>query len=505
MPEYLERYVEIEDVKNNPFIGRKPDSSELPDYEKNKNLLPEPFWDGHEDSISAYYKAWKIAFSNLGKPTEENGFVSAYIDAAFSGDIFMWDSCFMLMFGKYGDSVFNFQRTLDNFYCKQEPDGFIGRQYHEDNGNSKFFRLDPVSTGPEIMAWCEWQYYKCYGDKKRLADVYYPLLGYHKWMKNYHRWQNGSYWSTGWGCGMDNLPRHDMENVPDSYDWEIGTFHHSYMSWTDANFQAILSCENLIDIANELKITYGVEELKNERDFLINFTNEKMWDEKDKFYYDLRKNGEYFKVKCIAPYWALISGAVPDDRLDGFLSHLENKNEFKRLNRAPALSADETDFDSHGGYWNGGVWPPTEYMLISGLTKCGKHDMAHDIALNHYMNVLAVYNKTGTFWENYAPDFQEQGQPAGKDFVGWTGIVPITVFIEYILGITVEAEKKTVIWRVSNLERHGINKLAVGRNLTVDLECQRRNSADDKPVITVKCGEKINVKVIYGDGKSFEI
>ena len=63
MPEYLDTYLEFEDVKNrNPFIGRKPDTSELPDFEINKSRLPEPVWDGHDESVEAYYKAWEIAF-----------------------------------------------------------------------------------------------------------------------------------------------------------------------------------------------------------------------------------------------------------------------------------------------------------------------------------------------------------------------------------------------------------------------------------------------------------
>ena len=70
MPEYLDTYLEFEDVKNrNPFIGRKPDTSELPDFEINKSRLPEPVWDGHDESVEAYYKAWKIAFSNIFETT----------------------------------------------------------------------------------------------------------------------------------------------------------------------------------------------------------------------------------------------------------------------------------------------------------------------------------------------------------------------------------------------------------------------------------------------------
>ena len=106
MKEPITRYVEDRYAKLNEFISMQPDMSELPDFEKEKGKLPEPVWAGHDDEIAAYYKAWEIAFRNLGKPTKESGFVSPYIDAAFNGHIFMWDSCFMLMFGKYGDSGF---------------------------------------------------------------------------------------------------------------------------------------------------------------------------------------------------------------------------------------------------------------------------------------------------------------------------------------------------------------------------------------------------------------
>lgn len=355
MKEPISPYVEDRYAEKNEFISMQPDMSELPDFEKEKGKLPEPVWAGHDDEIAAYYKAWEIAFRNLGKPTKESGFVSPYIDAAFNGHIFMWDSCFMLMFGKYGDSVHCFQKTLDNFYCKQHKDGFICREINELDGVDRFYRHDPTSTGPEIMAWCEWQYYKNYGDKERLKKVYYPLLSFHHWLKNYHRWKDGSYWSSGWGCGMDNLPRCDFSLIPDSEDWQLETFHHSYMSWIDATLQAAMNCEYLIMMAEELGITDDVDALRDEYDNLVRFVNEKMWSEKDGFYYDLKADGSFLAVKTVAAFWALIAKIAPPDRVDALCRHLEDKNEFNRPNRVPALSADHPDYKDNGGYWNGGV------------------------------------------------------------------------------------------------------------------------------------------------------
>ena len=42
MPEYKDYFLNLEDVeKHNSFIGRKPNMAELPDFESNKDKLPD--------------------------------------------------------------------------------------------------------------------------------------------------------------------------------------------------------------------------------------------------------------------------------------------------------------------------------------------------------------------------------------------------------------------------------------------------------------------------------
>ena len=52
------------------------------------------------------------------------GLISPFIDTAFNGNLFMWDSAFNVMYGRYFSHVANFQTTLDNFYACQHKDGF---------------------------------------------------------------------------------------------------------------------------------------------------------------------------------------------------------------------------------------------------------------------------------------------------------------------------------------------------------------------------------------------
>ncbi len=97
--------------------------------------------------------------------------------------------------------------------------------------------------------------------------------------------------------------------------------------------------------------------------------------------------------------------------------------------------------------------------------------------------------------------FSNLGKPAKDDFVGWTGIIPTTVFIEYILGIQVHAERNEIVWHVKNLECHGIKRIPVGRDAYADLICEARNDESEKPSITVTSDKPIKVTVIYGDNK----
>lgn len=489
-------YIPNAHVDHNPFLTRPMETDDLPTYDGSKSLLPKPYWKGHEDTIACHDKAWQIAFKNLCKPTPGSGFVSSFIDTAFNGNLFMWDSCFILMFGRYGSRAFNFQKTLDNMYARQHKDGFICRQLCEDQPGERFTRFDPCSTGPAIMAWCEWEYYKTTADKQRLADVYYPLLAYHEWMKEYRTWRDGTYWSSGWGCGMDNQPRVEPgRNVSHS---------NAHMVWIDACLQALLDARCLIHMARELGHEEDIPTLQEELDMLTHVVNTRLWHEEDAFYYDEWRDGTLSGVKSVASYWALLAEIVPEDRLERFVAHLDNEKEFKRPNRVPTLSADSPFYYDHGDYWRGSVWAPTNYMILRGLEANGYDAMAHDIALACVDHATKVYLDTDTLWENYAPEFpspgrRREGNWAARDFVGWTGLIPISILYEYIMGIKSDPVHAKIRWDVRLTEEHGIVDYPFG-DQPITLRCQARSSTDEEPVITVEADCPLDIEVIWGNG-----
>lgn len=481
-------------VAENRFLNKQPDSRPLPKFEEAKALLPQPVWDGHPLQIEAYWKAWQIAFRNLRKPEPGTGFVSDFIDTAFNDCLFMWDSAFILMFGKYGRNAFHFQGTLDNLYSHQHRDGYICREIDTHNGTDQFTRLDPSATGPEVLPWCEWEYFLTTGDKERLAAVFPPLMAYHRWMREHHTWPDGSYFSSGLGCGMDNIPR-----TQPGYHYR---FSHGHMVWVDACMQACFSCDMLMQMATVIGRTEFLEELAQERQNLEQIINDRLWDPETGFYYDLWKNGKWNMVRHVGAFWALLSGCASEDQAKRLVEHLQDEKEFKTENRIPSLSKDHPLFAPTGKYWQGGVWPPINYMVMLGLDRYGYHGLAHEIAQDFLRAVWGVYKETGTFYETYAPEYiggkPASGDYAEPDFVGWSGLGPIAILFEHIFGIKPDVKRNTIVWDVRLTDRHGIENYPFGKEGSMELFCQERACPEEEPRITIRSNVAFTLEILWG-------
>jgi hypothetical protein len=503
-------------VLENRFLTVPPDNKVLPSFPEVRDLLPDPFWEGHDSTMACYWRAWELAFSNLKQPTLENRFAANYCDTAFNGNLFMWDSSFITFFGVYARRVFNFQKTLDNFYRKQHKDGFICREIAELDGQDCFPRFDPSSTGPNVMAWTEWNYFKKTGDQQRLEMVFPPLMAYHQWLRKYRTWQDGSYWSTGWGTGMDNLPRvKQLDHI------EFGNGH---LTWVDTTLQAILSAKVLIEMAAILGRETEIAELSEDVSKLNDFTNNYLWNKQIEFYCDRFASGNLSPVKHIGAYWALLAGCIPEDRLSGFVAHLENPSEFKRMHRIPALSADDPDYSGTGGYWCGGIWAPTNYMVLKGLEANKQDELAHEIAKNHLENVVKVFESEDihwegaeqfrqffhldhltfddkhTLWENYAPDVIQPGSHSKPGYVGWTGLPPIAVLFEDVFGLSQDAVTNRLTWNVRLTDEHGVHRYPFGSTGLVDLKCKQRNSRLERPTIEIHSNVRLTMELIWEGG-----
>lgn len=449
-------------VERNPFRGMENHSHAIPSFMDVRSLLPQPVLSPWPRWEEMYWRAWEIGWSHLQRPPNGSGLIASFIDPAFNNRLFMWDTAFMVQFGLYGRRAFPFIRSLDNFYASQHDDGFICREIDEETGADYFHPFDPNGTGPNVLAWAEWRYYRLTGDDGRLPQIFWPLLAYHRWCRAHRTWRDGLYWATGLSSGMDNQPR-----VPDS------RLHHRHWAWVDASMQAALNLRILQQMATTLEEETLADALAAERLALVELINETMWNPEQLFYQDVAPDGRFSRVKSIGAYWGLLdNGLIPADRRGPFIQHLRDSWSFNLPHRVPSQSADSDGYNAESGhYWRGGVWPPTNFMVLKGLRAAGEDALAHAIARNHVDNVCQVYEHTDTFWENYAPETAAPGQPAKSNFVGWTGLTPIAILLEDVIGIQVDWPLRRVVWdrRLETETAYGVRGLPLGSEGTLSL------------------------------------
>ena len=441
--------------RDNPFAARAYLPAPLPTFDPNR--LPQPIVDDHPEWVALYAKAWELAFDHLRQPTPANGFISNYIDPAFfNRHIFQWDTIFMLQFGKYAHPYLETIGSLDNFYAKQHPDGFISREINEANGQDIYYKSIADAANPPLFSWAEWRHYQFTGDSSRFADVLVPIAKHYDWLQRNRIRASGTYWNTGLGAGEDDLQRGD------AYAW---------LDMTAQQAQNALFCGAIATAAGDDALAaFFLDEYLS----LGALLRDKFWDAAAAIFTDLDSEDKPTGIKTVLAFWPLLAHVGSPAHARALAEHLQNPAEFWRPDVIPALAADESGYTPSGQYWNGAVWAPTNYMAISGLRDYGFHDLAGAAAQIYLTNLAAVFDATGTIWEHYAP---ESATGEGfRDFVGWSGLGPIAMLIENVLGVRVDAASNTVTWRPMLPGRNGIQNLSFGGTMVTLIASPIRDS-----------------------------
>lgn len=169
---------------------------------------------------------------------------------------------------------------------------------------------------------------------------------------------------------------------------------HAWSAWIDATSQAALSARLLSAMADALGrgAEPAARACRAEAEALLAYVNEHMYDSARGLYVDrrLRDGGSLSASGSVAAFWPLLAGLVPPPRIQRLVAHLDDPAAFNRAVRPPALSARDPGYQARGGYWNGGVWPPTTYMVLRGLSAAGQDDVAADIGANYHAAVTQV-------------------------------------------------------------------------------------------------------------------
>ncbi|MCL2007232.1 MAG: hypothetical protein FWG77_04015, partial [Treponema sp.] len=279
-----------------------------------------------------------------------------------------------------------------------------------------------------------------------------------EWVDSVFKQPNGLYKVPLSATGMGNSPR---ENT--YYPLDFNTMMAVNVLYLSA----------MADILNDKEASF---QYKRQYFALKTRINSLMWDNESGFYYDIDKHEKQLKVKTITGFWPLMAEIPNDDKAERIISKLSDPAVFGAPHPFPSVAVSEEAFEESGNGYRGSVFPQLTFMVIKGLERYQRWDLARDFAIRHLYFVLDSMSPDGNpgkakLWEAYLPLSEGPAQwPDKPDFprpqyLTYAALSTICLTIENIVGLFISLPRKTVDWIIPNLEIMGVENLSLKKNM----------------------------------------
>jgi neutral trehalase len=411
-----------------------------------------------QDFVDIYDKTWawiQDCWHGEGEKSTGEGKFFSYPGSPIIQQL---DAIFSSFFLVYSNRIYQASPTLDIFYQWQEPNGAIRSAYNIETGEPQVDQNNPEGLGLPLFAWAEFNLYHKTGNKKRVKDVIPILDKYINWIDSVFKRPNGLYEVPLAATGMINAPR------------EEAVYPVDFNTMMAIN---VLYMSALVDILNDKEASF---QYKRQYFSLKTRLNTLMWDPDDGFYYDIDRDEKRIKVKTIAGYWPLLAEISNDDKAERIIDKLSDPRFFGAPHPFPTVAVNEPSFDETGNGFRGSVYPHLTFMVIKGLERYQRWDLARECAIRHLYFVLDSMNPEGNhhkgnLWEAYLPLKEGPAQWPGEpgfprpQYLTYDALSTICLTIENIVGLFISLPRKTVDWIIPNLEIMGIENLSLKKNM----------------------------------------
>ncbi len=351
---------------------------------------------------------------------------------------YLWDTCFIAQVWKLWRPEIGYE-ILKPFFLKQRSGGRIPNE------------VDFIQSGsgihPPLLSWTVSQLSAAKPQIEFLKEVYPALVKHIEWL-NKNRYRDGFYfWEKPSESAMAGSPRFTTK--------DNGAPNMEKFIPVDLNSEMVLELQSLAGLARMLGKSKDAGAFENRAKLVGERINHKMWNAESGMYFDIH-DGRPHKIPTVASFFPMIAGIPDKNRTAELVKALSNPEKFWSEMPYPTVALNHPSFEPAA--WRGAVWLTTSYLLIMGLEKCGKRELAAGAAHRVVSAVYNTWNKNGHFYEYYNPKTGNikglngergsfitsifTGSGPTKDYVGTTGLVN-NLLVEQILGIR---------WKDSNLE-----------------------------------------------------
>ena len=411
-----------------------------------------------QDFVDIYDKTWAWIQDYWNTGSEKSVIEGKFFSYPGSPVIQQTDAIYSSFFLVYSNRIYQANPTLDIFYQRQEPNGAIRSAYNIETGLPVVEEDNPEGLGQPLFSWVEFNLYHKSANKKRVKDVIPILHKYNEWIDSVFKQPNGLYRVPLGATGMPNAPR------------EKAVYPLDFNTMMAVN---VLYMSALADILNDKEASF---QYKRQYFALKTRINSLMWDNEGGFYHDIDKNEKRIPVKTIAGYWPLLAEIPNEDKAERIISRLSDPKFFGAPHPFPSISVSEKAFDENGNGYRGSVFPHLTFMVIKGLERYQRWDLARDCAIRHLYFVLDSMSPDGNhhkgrLWEAYLPLKEGPAQWPGKSefprpqYLTFAALSTICLTIENIVGLFISLPRKTVDWIIPNLEIMGVENLSLKKNM----------------------------------------
>ena len=367
----------------------------------------EAFLSRMPDVPEAYYPSARLAWYNLWScfvRAEGNFHYDAILmSKATMAAVWPWDHCFNALALAPADVKAAIEQFLLPFEI-QQPSGMLPDFVQVDS------RFDMVTKTP-IHGWCiDRILHGREVDRATLQHIYGRLVKWTEWWFEYR------------DCDGDGIP-HYLHGW-DAWDNSTMFDHGPCLESGDLSAYLVLQMHSLAGLARRLDDVAAAVDWERRAEALLQKLYAHSW------------NGSVFVAKTDGSHYfdpeptsllsimPLVLGEHLDVRMFKSLADRLDKDYLTAF--GPATEMPKSPKYLSDGYWRGPIWAPTTYLLIDGLRRGGRMDLAREIARRFCETV----RKSGGNFENYdsltGKGLREQGYT-------WTAAVHVLLLHEYLL------------------------------------------------------------------------
>ena len=348
---------------------------------------------------------WYNLWSSFVRKEDVYKYDAMLMSKKFMSSVWSWDHCFNAL----AMTEVGYQTAIEQFLLPFELQPESGVLPDMWNPNTE--TLWGV-TKPPIHGWCFNKLMDKYDiDKLTLKKVYTHL----------EKWTN--WWMECRDSDHDGIPEYPQgcdSGWDNSTLFDIGFFLES----PDLSSFLVLQMKTLARISLKIGNSNKANEWENKATILLNKLYEHSWNG-ERFLAKLSSSHDYaeYQTSLLEVMPIVLGDLLDKDKFNKLVSTLEQN--YLTENGPATEMLHSTQYESNG-YWRGPIWAPSTYLLVDGLKRGGREDLAKEIAKNF---CDMVQNKAKGNFENFDA---VTGQGLCAPGYTWTASVFMLLLWEYL-------------------------------------------------------------------------